>query len=65
MKNELIEAAATIAAALIARMPATGETNNQLTTREIKDAFLQAREAVEDAMDQIARNQGRSSPRAG
>lgn len=62
MKDNLIQPAATIAAAVIARMPATGRVNNTLTVGEIKSIFLEAMEALEDAAIDIRRGRGRSTP---
>ena len=60
--NEMFLPAAVIAAELVRRIPAS-EAANGVTTAAIKDAFLQALEALEDAEDQIARGRGRSAPR--
>lgn len=48
MDIELMKAAAPIAAALIARIPAS-QPNNGLSNAEIKSAFLQAMEALSEA----------------
>lgn len=61
MRDELIAPAATITAALIQRMSAS-QPNNGVSTDEIKSAFLQAMEALEDAEGAIAAGNWRTSP---